>query len=87
MSNLSPNTVERDIHDFFSFCGDIERIALQRLELFIVFTTLVNSYQHHIIIILSIYPFTFDSAGNESKVAYVAFRHAHALETAVLLSV
>uniref|UniRef100_A0A5B7BQH8 RRM domain-containing protein n=1 Tax=Davidia involucrata TaxID=16924 RepID=A0A5B7BQH8_DAVIN len=52
---LSPKATEKDIYDFFAFCGTIENVEIVR-------------------------------AGEYACTAYVTFRDAFALETAVLLS-
>ncbi|KAL8111956.1 binding partner of ACD11 1 isoform X2 [Apium graveolens] len=55
VTSLSPVATEKDVHDFFAFCGKIEHVEIIR-------------------------------AGEYASTAYVSFRYAHALETAVLLS-
>ncbi|XP_063943934.1 binding partner of ACD11 1 isoform X1 [Daucus carota subsp. sativus] len=55
VTSLSPAATEKDIQDFFAFCGKIEHVEIIR-------------------------------AGDLASTAYVSFKYAHALETAVLLS-
>ncbi|GFP86174.1 protein vip1 [Phtheirospermum japonicum] len=55
VTSLSPNATEKDVNDFFAFCGAIEHVEIVR-------------------------------AGEYACTAYVTFKNAHALETAVLLS-
>lgn len=55
VTSLSPVATEKDVQDFFAFCGKIEHVEIIR-------------------------------AGEYASTAYVSFRYAHALETAVLLS-
>ncbi|CAK8540629.1 unnamed protein product [Lathyrus sativus] len=55
ITNLSPRATEKDVHDFFGYCGVIERVDVIRHS-------------------------DFDST------AYVTFKEAYALETALLLN-
>lgn len=55
VTSLSPEATEKDVHDFFAFCGKIEHVEIVR-------------------------------AGEIASTAYVTFKYAHALETAVLLN-
>ncbi|OMO79239.1 hypothetical protein CCACVL1_13814 [Corchorus capsularis] len=55
ITSLSPNATEKDIHDFFAYCGAIEHVEIIR-------------------------------CGEHACTAYVTFRDAYSLETALLLS-
>lgn len=55
ITSLSPNATEEDVRDFFTYCGVIEHVEINRY-------------------------------GEEVCTAYVTFRDAYALDTAVLLS-
>lgn len=55
VTSLSPKVTEKDVYDFFAFCGTIEHVDIVR-------------------------------AGEFACTAYVTFRDAYAVETAVLLS-
>ncbi|KAK3030844.1 hypothetical protein RJ639_035773, partial [Escallonia herrerae] len=56
VTSLSPKATEKDVYDFFSYCGEVERLEFIR-------------------------------TGEGSCTAYVTFKDAYALETAVLLSI
>ncbi|KAF3444775.1 hypothetical protein FNV43_RR14468 [Rhamnella rubrinervis] len=55
VTSLSPKATEKDVHDFFAYCGTIEHVEIIR-------------------------------SGEYACTAYVTFKDAYALETAVLLS-
>ncbi|KAK3036656.1 hypothetical protein RJ639_030225 [Escallonia herrerae] len=55
VTSLSPKATEKDVYDFFSYCGEVECLEFIR-------------------------------TGESSCTAYVTFKDAYALETAVLLS-
>ncbi|KAK6922043.1 RNA recognition motif domain [Dillenia turbinata] len=55
VTSLSPKATEKDVFDFFAFCGEIEHVEIVR-------------------------------SGGWACTAYVTFKDAYALETAVLLS-
>ncbi|XVE83806.1 hypothetical protein DITRI_Ditri16bG0116800 [Diplodiscus trichospermus] len=55
ITSLSPKATEKDVHDFFTYCGAIEHVEIIRF-------------------------------GEYACTAYVTFKDAYALETAVLLS-
>ncbi|XAR51755.1 hypothetical protein NMG60_11006475 [Bertholletia excelsa] len=55
VSTLSPRATEKDLRDFFAYCGEIEHVEIIR-------------------------------SGEYASTAYVTFKDAYALETAVLLS-
>lgn len=55
VTTLSPRATEKDVKDFFSYCGEIEHVEILR-------------------------------SGEYACTAYVTFKDAYALETAVLLS-
>ncbi|XP_015879366.2 binding partner of ACD11 1 [Ziziphus jujuba] len=55
VTSLSPKATEKDVYDFFTYCGAIEHVEIIR-------------------------------AGEHACTAYVTFKDAYALETAVLLS-
>ncbi|XP_059648866.1 binding partner of ACD11 1 [Cornus florida] len=55
VTSLSPKAIEKDVNDFFAFCGTIEHVEIVR-------------------------------AGEYACTAYVTFKDAFAMETAVLLS-
>ncbi|XP_057777144.1 binding partner of ACD11 1 [Salvia miltiorrhiza] len=55
VTSLSSKATEKDVFDFFAFCGAIEHVEIVR-------------------------------AGEHASTAYVTFKNAHALETAILLS-
>ncbi|XWS30270.1 hypothetical protein CRYUN_Cryun24cG0102200 [Craigia yunnanensis] len=55
ITSLSPKATEKDVHDFFAYCGAIEHVEIIR-------------------------------CGDYADTAYVTFKDAYSLETAVLLS-
>ncbi|GLU11105.1 hypothetical protein SLE2022_278740 [Rubroshorea leprosula] len=55
VTSLSPKATEKDVHEFFAYCGAIEHVEIIR-------------------------------CGEDACTAYVTFKDAYALETAILLS-